>query len=713
MSVRDHIKFYYLATITSYSQLFFSKNKYLGILVLVASFTNLFIGISGLCTVLTINLLAQLFTLDKEDIKSGLIGFTGVLTGTGLGAFFAFNTFYPILLFSTALLSLFIFLICKGFLLKYQLPFLSLPFLLTFWILQLAWPSVHAIELNDTGTSFTVPYTGEFNTQIDLLLSDTFILVFFKSIGSILFQPHALSGFLVSLGLLLASRISFLMSLIGFAFSYVFYTLSGINIEGLEKLFNGTNYIFLAIGIGSYFLVPNLFAFISVIILIPVTVLLHYSMEELLVPFGLQPYSLAFSITSLFFLYFLQWRKSTNHPAIVTEQLENPEANLRNYRISKSAFRYLNYLPVSLPFNGKWFVSQGYFGKHTHLAGWAHALDFILLDEELKPASGQMARLEEYYCYNKPVLSPVNGFVSEVINHIEDNPLGITNTHENWGNSILIDAGKNVFFQLSHLKAGSIKVKPGEYIHAGDTIGYLGNSGRSAEPHLHLQVQTVPIVGAQTKAYPVSFFIAEKDGNSEIKEYSVPEEGTSVYVPVRLHFAKKLLKTEPGSFIEWNWGNDIEKWYVYTDAYNRMYLENEHGKAWIKNDGIFFRVLDYKGKSDSLMYHFAIAFRKIFPGQLSGHSFSEHFASYTGASGLIKPISDLCSPFFETSPCVSKISYPQNDGTDFTSSLKVEIQFSEKSFGILSKTYNYSLLFKNDMTLEFKGPHGIATRKEL
>jgi hypothetical protein len=142
-------------------------------------------------------------------------------------------------------------------------------------------------------------------------------------------------------------------------------------------------------------------------------------------------------------------------------------------------------------------------------------------------------------------------------------------------------------------------------------------------------------------------------------------------------------------------------------------LPKELKKAWIKNDGIFFRVLDYKGKPDTLMYHFAIAFRKIFPGQLSGHSFSEHFSSYTGTSGLIKPISDLFSPFIETSPCISKISYPQNDGTDFTSSLKVEIQFSEKSFGILRKTHSYSLLFQNDMTLEFKGPHGIATRKSL
>jgi murein DD-endopeptidase MepM/ murein hydrolase activator NlpD len=32
-------------------------------------------------------------------------------------------------------------------------------------------------------------------------------------------------------------------------------------------------------------------------------------------------------------------------------------------------------------------------------------------------------------------------------------------------------------------------VTPGEYVHRGDTIGYVGNSGRSTGPHLHYEVR--------------------------------------------------------------------------------------------------------------------------------------------------------------------------------------------------------------------------------
>ena len=39
---------------------------------------------------------------------------------------------------------------------------------------------------------------------------------------------------------------------------------------------------------------------------------------------------------------------------------------------------------MQLPFIGKWMVSQGYNGNITHKGDWSKALDFIIVDNELK-----------------------------------------------------------------------------------------------------------------------------------------------------------------------------------------------------------------------------------------------------------------------------------------------------------------------------------------
>ncbi len=39
------------------------------------------------------------------------------------------------------------------------------------------------------------------------------------------------------------------------------------------------------------------------------------------------------------------------------------------------------------------------------------------------------------------------------------------------------------------MKPGSVRVRVGERVRRGQVLGQLGNSGNSATPHLHLQVQ--------------------------------------------------------------------------------------------------------------------------------------------------------------------------------------------------------------------------------
>jgi hypothetical protein len=57
------------------------------------------------------------------------------------------------------------------------------------------------------------------------------------------------------------------------------------------------------------------------------------------------------------------------------------------------------------------------------------------------------------------------------------------------GNYVVIKCG-NVYPLLAHLRCGSVRVKVGDNVRAGDKLGEVGNSGSSIQPHLHFQVMS-------------------------------------------------------------------------------------------------------------------------------------------------------------------------------------------------------------------------------
>jgi len=56
------------------------------------------------------------------------------------------------------------------------------------------------------------------------------------------------------------------------------------------------------------------------------------------------------------------------------------------------------------------------------------------------------------------------------------------------GNGVLIDHGGGWFSQYSHLRKGSIAVKPGQRVETGTRLGFIGLSGKTEFPHLHFGV---------------------------------------------------------------------------------------------------------------------------------------------------------------------------------------------------------------------------------
>ncbi|OCC07802.1 M23 family metallopeptidase [Streptomyces sp. PTY087I2] len=60
------------------------------------------------------------------------------------------------------------------------------------------------------------------------------------------------------------------------------------------------------------------------------------------------------------------------------------------------------------------------------------------------------------------------------------------------GNHVILDLGDGTYAVYAHLRRGSLQVKPGDRVRAGQRLGRVGNSGNSSEPHLHFHLMDGP-----------------------------------------------------------------------------------------------------------------------------------------------------------------------------------------------------------------------------
>ncbi|MBL1067457.1 M23 family metallopeptidase [Streptomyces sp. 7-21] len=60
------------------------------------------------------------------------------------------------------------------------------------------------------------------------------------------------------------------------------------------------------------------------------------------------------------------------------------------------------------------------------------------------------------------------------------------------GNHLVLDLGDGTYALYAHLKHGSLTVRPGDRVTAGQRLASCGNSGNTTEPHLHFQLMDGP-----------------------------------------------------------------------------------------------------------------------------------------------------------------------------------------------------------------------------
>ena len=625
-------------------------------LLLLVSFFNPYAGIAGLvATVIAISV-SHFTGLNKAFIQKGNYSYNALIIGIGMGAIYNFSIAFWILLTFIIIFSVILSVVFQNILGKYGLPFLTIPFVLCFWLVLLVTNVFEAIDftyrniywMNDAyaiGSSYLVKLIMYF----DRLEMPALLSTFFKALSSLYFQNNVLAGMIIALGVLIHSRIIFSLIIIGFLTAYTFNNIVMAHPEGMNYYLIGGNFILISVAIGGFFIIPSLHSYIWAVVSVPITFIIVMALGRITGQWGLPVFSMPFCIVLLSFLYFFSLKIQKGRVVATPLQLYSPEKNLYNYLNNKERLQNINHIRLQLPFIGKWMVSQGYDGNITHKGDWSKALDFIIVDNELKTYKNYALNVEDFYCYNKPVLAPADGFVQQIEDYIDDNAIGKINQQKNWGNTIVIKHAEGLYTKMSHLKKHSFKVKVGDFVKQGDVIAACGNSGRSPEPHLHFQVQTTPYIGSKTFAYPLSYFVSENNGKEMVQEFSIPSETAIVNNINHNATLKQAFEFLPGFNLAVNAeGMEESKWEVFTDAYNNSYFYCHTTKslAYFKRNETVFYFTSFDGDKRSLLYHFYIACYKVYLATEPTVAASDTFPLQLSKNTLAKWLQDFIAPFY-------------------------------------------------------------------
>lgn len=161
-----------------------------------------------------------------------------------------------------------------------------------------------------------------------------------------------------------------------------------------------------------------------------------------------------------------------------------------------------------VPFRGKGAIGQdwvtnGGHGGHGDFTD-EFGVDLRGLDENWAEQKNEADENEASVSWGREIIAPAAGTVTYARNDVPDNPRPGVTPDKDWyakqhdslnayaGNCVIIDHGNSEYSVMMHMQKGSVTVKVGDRVAAGQVIGKLGSSGDTFGPHLHYQLQSGP-----------------------------------------------------------------------------------------------------------------------------------------------------------------------------------------------------------------------------
>lgn len=189
----------------------------------------------------------------------------------------------------------------------------------------------------------------------------------------------------------------------------------------------------------------------------------------------------------------IDWCERSDLTLCAEFELRRLLSKMRNFRdpayqkLCRHWLRYADRREIGysfpLPVESEWSVLTDR-TNHHRLKGWAaHAWDLVI-KKRGAVCKGDRKVLENYYCWDQPIIAQADGVVVAVEDQYEDSPIGKYGAYDK-ANTVTVDYGGGILGHYGHLKQGSAKVKVRQKVKVGQELARVGNSGASGMPHLH------------------------------------------------------------------------------------------------------------------------------------------------------------------------------------------------------------------------------------
>ena len=279
------------------AQVLLLDNAWTGLFILLGLFVgNWKVGIMALAASIIALLLAKRTNYSQEEINTGLAGFNPVLTAIALTLFLVPEWYSILIAFIAIVITMPIGSAFREFFKPFGVPMLTMPYVFVSWVILLMSFQFKFVNA-DVNILPDIVQEIQFSGH-----SIHFINAFLSGFSEIFLLKSIMAGLLILIGIFIASRKAGLFAIVANLIGFTAVLVLGANHDQINDGLFGYNVILTVLALGVAFR-TRIQGYVSIVLGILLTVVLHAGMTTLLTPFGLPVFTLPFIIATWIMLF--------------------------------------------------------------------------------------------------------------------------------------------------------------------------------------------------------------------------------------------------------------------------------------------------------------------------------------------------------------------------------------------------------------------------